>query len=64
MPKFKVVVQVYKTYEFDAANADEAMKLGAEEVKKTLGPEDRFNVNPPKNLDKPAKPKPQKKANG
>lgn len=60
MPRFKVVVQVYHEMEFEAVDVDNAMALATEESKKRGF--ERFNVNPPKNLDKPAKPKPQKPA--
>lgn len=51
MARYKVVVQVYKEFSFEAASQEEAMKMADEEMKK-LGITDKYNVNHAKNLDK------------
>lgn len=54
MSKFKVIVQLYKEFTFEAPTQADAMKMADEEMKK-LGTTDRYNVNHAKNLDKKKK---------
>lgn len=51
MANYKVVVQIYKEFKFDAPSQEDAMRMADAEMKK-LGITDRYNVNHAKNLDK------------
>lgn len=51
MPKFKVVVQIYKEFEFEAVDAEHA-KEQAQNVLDKIKIKDRYNICEPKNLDK------------
>lgn len=51
MPRYKVIVQVYKTYEFDAVDIATAKQVAADKVKLELREGDRFNVNEPHDKD-------------
>lgn len=51
MAKYKVVVQIYKQFEFDAPSQADAMRMAEDEIKR-LGITDRYNVNHAKNLEK------------
>lgn len=60
MPKFHIVVQIYKDFELDAVDENHA----TEQVKTLLEKiniKDRYNINIPKNLDKPKHKKKEKK---
>lgn len=50
MANYKVVVQIYKEFKFDAPSQADAMRMAEDEMKK-LGVTDRYNVNHAKNLD-------------
>lgn len=51
MAHFKVIVQVYKEFEFEAPSQLDAMKM-ADEQMKLQGTTERYNVNHAKDMDK------------
>lgn len=59
MGKFKVIVQIYKEFIFDAVDSQHA-KEQAENILKKIKITDRYNINEPKDLEK----KKEEKTNG
>lgn len=55
MPRFRFIVQIYKTYEVEAADIAEGKNKVKALVDEIANDDDRYNINEPRNLDKPKK---------